>query len=164
MEDIPLRPDGLQLDEDRSFQERFWIVERGAWAAFGLIIACAIAGLTGGGGPLASASRTIGEAEVRYPAITRWTTSYTMKIHLPQGGSDVRLGPQVLDAFEIATIQPQPVAATTTSDGLQLAFRVEGKGAAPVAIRMKALTVGRVDYDVTVEGAGTARLSTLVLP
>lgn len=48
----PIRPDGLQLDEHRQFQERFWTIERAAWIVFGMIVIAALAGAFGAGGRL----------------------------------------------------------------------------------------------------------------
>ena len=41
------RTHGLDLDDDRPFQERYWRWQRGAWAVFALIVTAALAGLTG---------------------------------------------------------------------------------------------------------------------
>ena len=51
-QDIAVRPDGLQLDEDRGFQRRFWRAERIAWGTFAAIMLAALSGLFGGSGPL----------------------------------------------------------------------------------------------------------------
>jgi hypothetical protein len=165
MDEIPLRPDGLQLDEDRRFQERFWTVERFAWGGFGIVIAAALAGLTGGGGPLANASRALGDATIEYPVITRWTTADKLTVHLPPAEvPTILLGPRLLDVFEIESIQPHPSASITTPEGLKLEFRADGAGTAPVTIVLQSDAVGRVSFDVSVAEAGTARLTTLVMP
>ena len=44
-----VRSDGLQLDEHRRFQERFWSIERLAWCAFALIVIIALLGGFGSG-------------------------------------------------------------------------------------------------------------------
>lgn len=38
MKQSPLRSDGLQLDEHRGFQERFWKIERVGWLVFAILV------------------------------------------------------------------------------------------------------------------------------
>lgn len=164
MEEVPLRLDGLQLAEDRRFQERFWTAERVAWGVFSLVLAAALAGLTGAGGVLSNATRQVGDARIAYPAISRWTASDTLSIE--PGAAEtlaVRLGPDFLDGFEIETVWPEPASSVSTPEGLRLQFRVEGEAAAPITLGLQARKAGRVRYEVAVNGT-TASLSTLILP
>jgi hypothetical protein len=70
-----LRPDGLQLDEHRRFQERFWKLERVAWIVFAIVTLSALLSLTGAGGPLATVWSESGNAVISYPRVARWETA-----------------------------------------------------------------------------------------
>lgn len=165
MDDIPLRKDGLQIDEDRSFQERFWSTERLAWVIFVLIVAAALTGATGGGGPLANGKRQIGAARIDYPVIARWTTPDTLSIQFAEAGTAVvLLGPAFLKAFEIESIQPEPTMSTTTPEGLRLEFNVIGEGAAPIFLGIKALVAGSVRYEIGTGGTSPVTFRTFIMP
>ncbi len=69
--DIPVRPDGLQINEHRGFQLRFWRAERIAWGAFALIALAALLGLFGESGPLNGRMLRFDSAEVTLPRILR---------------------------------------------------------------------------------------------
>lgn len=162
----PLREDGLQLDEHRRFQERFWAAERAAWAVFGLALFAALLGLAGGGGLMSRGELAPMGARIDYPAISRWTAPDHLSVRFDPGDPSriLTLGPEFSAAFEIRTIRPEPREATATADGLRLEFATGGDEPAAVILDLHARTVGRVRYGIAVDGEAPALVSTLILP
>jgi hypothetical protein len=108
-----VRPDGLQIEEKRGFQERFWIVERGAWIVFALIILLALLGFSGGGGYFSRGVVAAGEAEIDHPRISRWEASDEFRVTLREERERHRIEIQrpFSGYFQIEDIQPQPERA-----------------------------------------------------
>lgn len=162
----PLRKDGLQLDESPEFQERFWAVERVAWAGYALVVALALAGLTGAGGPLAKGEATSGEVAVDYPRVTRVSLAETLTVRFPAEGPTRRLtlAEPFPERFDIETIRPEPERSYVGAEGLTYEFAVEGAAAAPVRLTVRAQTAGRARYRILLNDADPLELTTFVLP
>lgn len=160
----PIRDDGLQLDEKRGFQERFWTTERWAWVFFAVLIALALAGLTGGGGYLSAASASLGSAQADYPRITRWETSdeivITLDAHLPE--HRVELSHPFSSYFRIEDVQPMPEHSVAAQDAEVMLFRGEGNPA-KITLHLRALHPGLARFDLSVNGSSTEAM-TLILP
>jgi len=171
MEQIDIREDGLQLDEDRRFQEVFWTIERAAWIVFALIIALALAGFTGAGGPLAKGETQLAGAEISYPRILRWDTAETMTIRFPAGHpAELRLSPALLSAFELQNIVPAPSESRLAPDGLHLSFDTEpgdtaetATHTAPVTLALRPESAGAVRYELAIGGQAQT-LTAFVMP
>lgn len=119
---------GLQVTEDRSWQEKFWTAQRVGWALMALFILAAIAGLTGMGGPLASARAELGGGTIDYPRITRWQADDQLEVRLaPSAPSrvDLTLSPQFVQLFSINSIQPEPSEVQATAAGHRFTFETE---------------------------------------
>ncbi len=152
------------IPEDRAFQERFWRVERFAWATFAVIICLAAAGLFGSGGPLASASRTFEQATVRYPAIARWRAAEEFTVLLPGSGErSVALSPGFVDAFEIEDIHPAATRSSASANGHMLTFAT-GDGPARIDFTITPRRPGLATYSVTIGEGAAIDLSTFIWP
>lgn len=164
-ESPPIRPDGLQLDENRVFQERFWIAERGAWLFFVAFVLMALFGLTGSGGAFSSTARLAGEAKVEYPAVTRWKTSDRMTITFvrPAAGHNVAFSAAFAEAFQMEGVQPEPIETAFSDGGQILAFSADDHRGT-VTIDLRARSPGRKSFEITVDGGSPVQLSTFVLP
>lgn len=117
-------PAGIDIEEDRPFQERFWSFQRFAWLLLALIMLTALVGLTGQGGMLAHAEASAGDASIDYPRVTRWEASDEFRLTVP-GASNrvaVEIGPAFSKVFEYEDIQPVPVEHYATGDGQRLIF------------------------------------------
>lgn len=160
-----IRDDGLQLDENRSFQNRFWKGERVAWCVYALLILGALVGLTGSGGALSAASVGVGASELTYPRFARWQSADQMTIVFG-GDTDtyrVELGPRFLDYFSIEGIQPRPVQSLTSASGTVFEFRTEqaGAGKATFGIRPNHPGIANVDGKI---GRDDFHMTTFILP
>ncbi len=120
-----------EFDEDLVYQRRFWKLERIAWVGYALVLAIALAGLTGAGGPLSHATVRTPYGDIEYPRVARWQTTDTMIVRFSPASGDtaeLMVAQRFLDTFEIKSIQPAPVSAVATGDGVRYAFDIESGG------------------------------------
>lgn len=162
----PIRLDGLQLDENRTFQERFWSAQRCAWLAFIGFVLLAVLGFTGSGGPFSAATKSSGVATIQLPAVTRWQTSDRMEIDFDQSlaGHTVLLSAAFEEAFQIESIQPTPTRTELAEDGHRLLFAADGDQQGSVVINLRAQSPGWKRFAISVDGEAPVQFSTLVLP
>jgi hypothetical protein len=163
---IPIRDDGLQLEEHREFQERFWTVERWAWVGFGLILIFALSGLAGGGGFLAHATITMEAGEVDYPRITRWESADEVTVTFGSPGDEHRLtlSPQFSQYFQIEDIQPLPARSATSPAGEVMVFQSENGPQSKVVLHLRPQRPGLAGYEVSLDGGDPVGVTTVVLP
>ena len=162
-QELAVREDGLQLAEARRFQDRFWTVERFAWAAFIVVIVLALLGFTGAGGPFSHARKSLSAGEVTYPRVSRWQASDIMKVAFAPGGTDRRLSlsPEFSAAFRIESIQPRPQSSKLGDQGTVLTFG--GNGAGTVHLFLVPVGSRVASYTITVNG-DALQARTLILP
>lgn len=127
-----------ELEEDRAFQRKFWMVERVAWSGYGLVLALALLGLTGGGGPLAEGRFESAHGAIDYPRVARWQAVDRMRVELaPAAGpqAEIELDQSFVRTFEITDIEPEPSSAVATPAGVRYRFDVDGGGAVTLHLR-----------------------------
>lgn len=163
---IPIRDDGLQLEEHRRFQERFWTLERWAWAVFGLILIAGLAGLAGGGGFLAHTTIAMAGGEVDYPRVARWESADEVTVTFGSAGEEHRLtlSPQFSQYFRIEDIQPPPDRSLVSPAGEVMVFRSESGPPSKVVLHLRAQRPGIARYDVSLDGGDPVGVTTVVLP
>ncbi|AQZ53757.1 hypothetical protein [Martelella mediterranea] len=162
----PIRPDGLQLNENRTFQERFWFAERCAWLGFIGFVLLAVLGFTGAGGPFSATTKSSDTATIQLPAVTRWQTSDRMRIDFDQAlaGHTVLLSAAFREAFQIESIQPTPMHTELAEGGHKLAIATNGDQRGSLVIDIRAQSPGRKRFAISVDGEAPVQFSTLVLP
>jgi hypothetical protein len=138
-----IRPDGLQLEEDRRLQERLWTAERVAHVVFALLVAAGLAGALGAGGPLASGTREIEGGEVDHPRILRWETSEDIVVRLDDPAA------------------PRLVLEGPVPESLALDFE---PGTRLAALRVVPARPGLVGLGIAIGDGSAARFTLLVLP
>lgn len=133
---------GLEVNEDRAWQEKFWTAQRFGWIVMALFILAVIAGLTGMGGPLASARAELGGGTIKYPRITRWQADDQLEVRLEQSSAanvELTLSPQFVHTFAISSIQPEPTQVQATAAGHRFMFETEpGGGERVIAFNLRA--------------------------
>ena len=159
---------GLQIDTDRAFQERFWKVQRWAWLAMLLIIVAALAGLTGKGGALSRAEVESGSATITYPRVSRWQMADELSVEFASatGEAKVMLPMSFLDSFAVEAVTPQPSEVTAVAEGQEFTFRLGAEpGAKSVQFAVRATSPTWVSRSYAVVGdAERAPMSFVVLP
>lgn len=122
---------GLEVHEDRRWQEKFWVAQRFGWAIMALLLLGAILGATGKGGVLASASERTSAGVIEYPRITRWQSDEQVTVRLPPsagGQVEVAFSRDFLDLFSLDSVQPEPSEVGATGEGHVFTFNVEPGG------------------------------------
>jgi hypothetical protein len=133
---------GLQVKEDRAWQERFWTAQRVGWILMALFILAAIAGLTGMGGPRSSAKAELGGGTIQYPRITRWQADDQLQVRLAPGSPadvELTLSREFVQLFAISSIQPEPSDVHATPGGHRFSFETEpGDGQRVISLTVRA--------------------------
>lgn len=161
---VPIRADGLQLADHRRFQRGFWLAERIGWAGFGLVIALALAGLTGRGGWMSVQEAQVGTARVEWPRVARRGETVAVVLSFADGARhEVELGKDLLDHYDLAGTVPDPVRSVATPDGIAMLVDTEGRAPQTVRVALRARRVGAVDMRIVADGV-VASGRGLVLP
>ena len=162
----PVRDDGLQIEEHRAFQERFWTMERAAWGVFVLLILVALYGWTGSGGPGATRTLTFEGGDVEFPTVTRWQISDDMHVSAQAdagGKTAILFGSDFVHDFEIASIEPRPSRSMATARGHIYEFEAEPGQTNHFLFHIRANRPGLFHYEFG-PAAQPQMASTLVLP
>ena len=136
--------DQIELNEDRTFQRRFWKAERIAWAIFIVVILLALAGFTGSGGRFAERSVATPAGDLRYPAVGRWQTgdSFSLKVaDMPE--AVIEFDRAFLDLYEIRQLTPEPESMTATGFGVALHYRPEWQAVIRWDVVPRHMSLGR---------------------
>jgi len=161
--------EGLDLNDDKPFQERFWTFQRFAWLAFALCVILALAGLTGGGGPLSRATASGDAGTVDYPRVARWEASDALRIILPESANRqvrIDIGSAFSEVFELEDIQPQPSASEATAEGLRFVFDLsDPPGERRIVMHVRAMrpSLGRAMH-IRINGGPALAFAPVVLP
>lgn len=160
-----VRPDGLQLDEHRTRQERYWRIQRVAWWSFGAIMMLAALGLTGGGGAFHMRTVAFPTATVEVPRVTRWQGSdgMTITFHDAAPRHEIRITQPFFDRFSIERIQPEPFRTMLLTGAQSMVFPSAGDPPHHVGIDLRAGGFGWTAFYITI-GDRTRRVSLIVLP
>lgn len=160
----PVRPDGLQLDEDRRYQERLWTAERWAWGFFILITLAALLGATGAGGLLSRHQVITAAGDINAPRVARWQTPDHLEVRFTAGGAHtLLLSPEFSRTFQVEAIRPQPERMVSGPDG-QLVYLAGDEGPAETFLYLTPRNPSHSQYSIVLDGAAPVALSTLTLP
>lgn len=157
-----IREDGLQLEERRDFQERFWALERVAWLGFAILLVAALAGFSGSGGVLSRQTASVAGLEFEYPPVSRRQAVEDFRIFfIDEQARTIHLSGAFSEAFQLESVQPRPVTEKAVPDGLVMEFQGQPGGTA--YLHAKPLNPGLVSFDIRAGGeTGTVRI--LILP
>jgi hypothetical protein len=161
-----IRDDGLQLEEHRAFQERFWTVERFAWIVFGLLLVAALLGFTGSGGALSRTTAHMEGGSIDHPRVARWESADEMMVSFAAGAAERRLtlSPAFSEALQVEAIQPEPQSSAASGDGAVLTFDTDPEEAAEVTIHFRALKPGLPTFEARIDDGAPVSIGLLVLP
>lgn len=162
---VPVRADGLQLDENRGFQRGFWMAERIGWAGFVMVILLAMAGLTGRGGWFATAAHRAGAAIIEAPRVVRRGETAELRVEFGRDGGRHLLGfdAALPERFDVESVAPHPFRSVAAGNGLALQFEAVGNAPHVVRLLLRARHAGLADLRIAADGAG-ATVRILILP
>lgn len=165
LDEPPVRPDGLQLDEKRDYQETWWTAERWAWGAFIAVTLAAALGTTGAGGFLSHRLAEMEGGAIDHPRITRWAASDEMIVRFAAGSGErtLTLSSGFAQSFQIESLQPRPERAEGTPEGQRLVFAT-ADGPFEVVVHLRAQYPGLARYRARIDDGAPRDITTLVLP
>lgn len=162
---------GLEIDQDITFQEKEWKVQRVAWAVMALLVVLGLLGLFGQGwlsnGTAASEDDAI---VVEYQRFLRLDGQGSLEVRvspdLVRGETlELAVSTGLLDDVEIQAYSQEPTEVRNTGDGLILAFPVEQPGdTIGITISFIPQSMGRLTGTVGVVGGPEVELSQFVYP
>lgn len=124
----------LDIEQDLTFQNRSWALQRVIWGLMALVILLAMLGLFGDG-PL---SRAVAGGSskglwVEYDRFARFQAPTVLKLHLTRQSPDVTqarvwVSNAFLDSCRLARINPEPVESIVESDRVEYVFLLGDPG------------------------------------
>ncbi len=161
----------LALHEDFRFQRRQWQVERVGWVAIAGLIAYALAGGLGGGGPLSSTDAVTadGSARVHYQRFARQLTpnSVEVTVRQPPDGrpAHLHLSGDYLGSVTVKSTVPQPDTITAAEDGYVFAFkRLPGVIETKIDLQLEPQKIGSAEGWLTVNNGERLAIKQFVFP
>lgn len=160
-----IRPDGLQLDEPRARQRRYWRLQRIGWCGFGAIMLLAVLGATGSGGVLSRQTIQFAEARAELPRVSRWEGSDDLSVTFfnPAERHEMAISQPFFERFSVERIQPEPDRNPLVQGGQSMSFPAAGPAPHRVRIDLRAMHFGWTSFTMTVEGE-TRHVNLIVLP
>jgi hypothetical protein len=154
--------------EDMRFQYAFWIAERVAWTMLALVPVVALSGIFAHG-VLSEriAGGTDAPLRVEYERFQRQSAlSHFVARIAPAGAPEVtlRLSPAFQRAFEVESIQPQPLRSSAGSQGLELVFHAPPAGDLVAAIWARPREFGFLRLKAESGGGGAVDFPVLIYP
>jgi hypothetical protein len=131
-------PEIARIEAGIGFQRRVWRAERIGWVAMLALVAAALGGLFGGGGPLARGEAGDGGLRADWPRIARLGAGAPIRVTLPpEPGAQVaelRLPADFPARWRLREIAPTPLEAEGGAGAFVLRLRRDAEGRAAVAI------------------------------
>jgi hypothetical protein len=164
-EPIPVRLDGLQLDESRRLQRVIWAGQRILWFFCACLVVAALTGATGRGGYLSEREVSAAAASAILPRIARRGAVARIEVTFLRGAPDHRLllPHDLLARFEVEAVTPRPVAEMATAEGTLLFIAASGPAPHRVTLHLRAVRAAWGTVQVTADGA-VLRSGLTILP
>lgn len=159
--------DHLGLDDRIATQRRFWRFERIGWVVLTVFVFLGLAGLFSRG-PLSDARYEGKTFSIDYERFSRQGLVARMTIHVPGDVAarhpSIRLGHDLIEAYELETLQPEPESTATDSRGVTLHFAPPPSGE-PLTIHifLHAEQAGLVEASIAVADE-EARFTQFIYP
>ena len=150
------------------FQYATWIAERVAWILLALVPVVALTGIFAHG---ALSERTTGAADaplsMTYERFQRQSSlSHFVARISPSGRQEakLRLSPSFQRAFEIESIQPQPLHSSAGTNGLEFVFAAPPTGDLVATIWARPREFGSLRLAADSDGRGAIELPIFIYP
>lgn len=160
-EDPRIRPKGLQLDEPRERQGRYWRIQH-RLVGLRAVMLLAI-GLTGNGGIFHRRAVQFAHARAEMPRVARWEgkDKGAVIFDTPADRHQIRIAQPFFDRLSVERSQPgpEPSGGRRAGDDLPTA----GPALHQVGTDLRALHFGRPRFEITTESE-TRRITLIVIP
>lgn len=160
----------LQVDQDLTYQERTWTVERIGWAIMLLLVLAGASGLFGGG-PLsqATAGEQGGALWVEYPRFARLKAPTELRLHVGSesvAGDTARvwLDQRYLDSARVEQVSPEPDQVVVGADRLEYVFAAASEQPATLTFFLEPEHVGRHAGRIGIVDGPTVEFSQIIWP
>ncbi len=159
----------LEIDQDEKFQQRYWRIQRVAWA----VLLCAVAlGMAGffGNGPISRGQVQSGDLKVEYSRFARQMAGNTVRIMVParaakSGSLRLWLGREYLQRMDVQRVVPFPQAVEVSPDWIGYTFQISSQeGELTINFDLEPQEFGRLRGLVAVDGGPSAQFRQTVYP
>ncbi|MBC3362413.1 hypothetical protein [Pseudomonas sp. SWRI154] len=154
--------------EDMVFQHKVWRFERVGWYILVLLVILTLLGLFSRG-PLSSRElqSADGTIAVEYEAFHRNGSTNPMVLRLkgaPNAVLEVELGGDWLDAFDVQSVQPQPIRSAAAGQGVKLWIQADGQGQANLHLSLLSEGLGTYHSRIVIPGGATVSFNQFIFP
>lgn len=154
--------------EDMPYQMKVWRFERCGWYVLVLLMVLGLAGLFSRGLLSSRDTRSEdGRVRVEYEMFHRNGSTNSMKIRVsgdPESTLELELTGEMLEGFSIETLQPQPVRARSSSQGIRLWVQTDTQGQANLFITLRGDGIGLFHSRIVLPGTNDVRLAQFIFP
>ena len=155
------------IAEDMRFQRRSWLIERVCWTLWLVVVVATLTGLFSHGplsGSVAAAANGLSVGYERFQRETR-LEHFTVTVPAPNGNEvAVRLNRAFGEAYNIETVEPQPIRASAGRDTIELAFAPASGQGLVAWIGARPRRWGLFELAVAVAGEAPATFRVLIYP
>jgi hypothetical protein len=158
------------LEEDFAFQRRQARVERIAWATMTVLVIAALAGVFGGGGPLASSEVSGADgSSIRYERFVRHLAPTTLSVNLASkdGGGRIRLrvDEKYFETMTIRSIVPTPLTSVLADRQYVFSFeRAPNSAVTTIHLQVEANALGRASGWIAVNDGAPVSFGHFIYP
>lgn len=163
-----LRSRKYPIQEDMAFQLKVWRFERVGWYVLMLVVVMSLGGVFSRGLISSKDVRSEeGRLRVEYEMFHRNGSTNSMKITVnatPDSAVELELAGQLLDGFSIETLQPEPLRARSSSQGIKLWLQTDLGGQATLYITLRGDGLGFFRSQVASPGTSGVKLDQFIFP
>lgn len=163
-----LRSRDQPIHEDMTYQLKVWRFERVGWYVLVLVV---VMGLLGAFSRGMLSSRDVrsddGKVRVEYEMFHRNGSTNPMKVSVsstPDSPVELELAGQLLNGFSIETLQPEPLRARSSSEGIRLWLQTDADGRATLYMTLRGDGLGLFRTRIGSPGTHGVQLDQFIFP
>lgn len=127
----------LEINDDISFQKKFWHIERVFWGLLFLFILAALSGVFGKG-PVSETSRRLANLNITYNRFLRYGNDSKIKIILPPGSRPVvGISKEYIDKIDSISFTPAPERSYYANNQIRYIFMVDERQPSEIIVSFK---------------------------
>ena len=154
--------------EDMAYQVKVWRFERCGWYVLVLLVVLGLGGMFSRGPmSLRDVHGSDGKLRVQYEVFHRNGSTNPMVISVvgtPDAMVEIELSGDFLHGFNIETLLPQPVRASSAGEGMKLWLQADAQGRANLYMTLRGGGLGLFSTRVSSPGATPVAMHQFILP